>query len=177
MTEELEIRDIRSDEYHRLGQLMVEVYASLEGFPTPEEQPKYYEMLADIGRLSEQRATDVLVAVTADGALVGGVVYYADMVMYGAGGTATQERNASGIRLLGVDPKARGKGVGKALTQACLDRARESGNTQVILHTTLAMRVAWAMYQKLGFERSEDLDFLQEELPVFGFRLSLDGPP
>jgi hypothetical protein len=43
----------------------------------------------------------------------------------------------------------------------------------VILHTTAAMRVAWALYERLGFRRSEDLDFMQGELPVFGFRLRL----
>jgi hypothetical protein len=35
------------------------------------------------------------------------------------------------------------------------------------------MKVAWRMYEALGFERSPDLDFLQGELPVFGFRLKL----
>jgi len=29
------------------------------------------------------------------------------------------------------------------------------------------------MYENLGFKRSEDLDFMQGELPVFGFRLLL----
>jgi len=38
------------------------------------------------------------------------------------------------------------------------------------------MRVAWSLYQKLGFERSPDLDFAQEELPVYGFRLLVERP-
>ncbi len=33
------------------------------------------------------------------------------------------------------------------------------------------MQVAWAIYENLGFKRSEDLDFMQGELLVFGFRL------
>ena len=36
------------------------------------------------------------------------------------------------------------------------------------------MQVACNLYRKLGFERSLDLDFLQEDMPVFGFRLWLD---
>jgi hypothetical protein len=36
-----------------------------------------------------------------------------------------------------------------------------------------AMQTAWNMYENLGFKRSEDLDFMQGELPVFGFRLSI----
>lgn len=169
----LTIREVRPEEHEALGRLMVGVYSTLDGFPTPAEQPRYYEMLADIARLGEKPATHVLVATTADGELVGGIVYFDDMAQYGSGGTATQEKHAAGIRLLGVDPKFRGAGAGKALATACLQRAREQGHTQVILHTTAAMTVAWKMYEQLGFARSEDLDFLQEALPVFGFRLRL----
>jgi hypothetical protein len=35
------------------------------------------------------------------------------------------------------------------------------------------MKVAWKMYEKIGFRRAKDLDFIQEKLPVFGFRLSI----
>lgn len=174
VTATLEIREILRDEYELLGQLMVNVYSTLDGFPAPSEQPGYYEMLANIGSFNDEKDTKVLVAISAAGELVGGVVYFADMARYGSGGTATSEKNASGIRLLGVDPESRGAGVGKALTNACIQLARDSGHAQVVLHTTQAMQIAWELYVKLGFERSPDLDFTQEELPVFGFRLRLD---
>ncbi len=169
----LTIRPVRPEEFAALGELMVGVYSTLDGFPTPAEQPRYYEMLADIGRLGDKPSTCVLVAVADDGRLVGGIVYFDDMAQYGSGGTATAARNAAGIRLLGVDPQFRGSGAGKALAQACIQRARERGHSQVILHTTQAMTVAWRLYVKLGFARSEDLDFMQGDLPVFGFRLQL----
>ncbi len=35
----MEIREVLSSEYHRLGQLMVDVYTGLGGFPTQDEQP------------------------------------------------------------------------------------------------------------------------------------------
>ncbi len=153
---------------------MINVYSTLEGFPSPDEQPGYYAMLADIGSFNEEQDTKVLVAISADGELIGGVVYFGDMARYGSGGTATSERNASGFRLLGVDPNSRGAGAGRALSNACIQLAVDSGHSQVILHTTQAMQVAWGLYEKLGFERSPDLDFFQEELPVFGFRLRLE---
>jgi GNAT superfamily N-acetyltransferase len=173
MDQQLSIRDLRRSEFNALGRLMVAAYSSLEGFPTPEEQPHYYEMLADIGRFVGKKDARVLVAESADGELIGGVVYFGDMAEYGSGGTATAIGNASGIRLLGIAPRFRGLGAGKALTRACIDLARERGHSQVILHTTQAMRIAWALYERLGFTRSEDLDFLQAGLPVFGFRLLL----
>lgn len=173
MTAEFEIREVIGHEYARLGEMMIAVYSGLEGFPSRQEQPDYYEMLANIGRLTEQKNTTVLVAVSAEAELLGGIVYIGDMAEYGSGGTATAEKNASGIRLLGVAPGARGAGIGKALATACLELARDKGHSQVILHTTSAMRVAWGLYENLGFRRSPDLDFMQEALPVFGFRLRL----
>jgi GNAT superfamily N-acetyltransferase len=169
---EFAIREARKEELEGLGQLMVEVYSGLEGFPGVDEQPRYYEMLANIGRLAEQPATKLLVAVAED-EVIGGVVYFSDMARYGAGGTASRESNASGFRLLAVDPDARGMGVGKALARRCIELAEERGHAQVIIHTTVAMKIAWGMYEQLGFARSPDLDFMQEALQVFGFRLAL----
>lgn len=173
MTATLSVRDLHPTEAAALGRLLVAVYSSLPGFPTPDEQPSYYAMLADIGRFTERPTTRVLVALAAGGELVGGVVYFGDMAQYGSGGTATQVTGASGIRLLGVAPQHRGLGAGKALTQACIDLARAQGHGEVILHTTEAMRIAWGLYERLDFVRSEDLDFSQQGLAVYGFRLGL----
>jgi len=168
-----DIRDIRPDEYDQLGSIMVNVYSALEGFPKAEEQPQYYEMLKKVGKFSENPETRVLIAHSPENGVLDGIVYYSDMAQYEAGGSATSERNSSGIRLLGVRSDIRGAGIGKALATRCIDLAKDSNNEQIILHTTKAMKVAWSMYDKLGFERSSDLDFLQGDLSVFGFRYKL----
>jgi GNAT superfamily N-acetyltransferase len=170
----LTIRDLQPAEFDALGRLMVDVYSKLDGFPSPAEQPHYYELLANIGHFTEKPDARVLVAVSAEGDLVGGVVYFGDMAHYGSGGIATSIRDASGIRLLAVDPRFRNAGAGRALTNACIRLARERGHSQVILHTTRAMATAWGLYERLGFTRAEELDFSQEGFPVFGFRLPLD---
>ncbi|WP_416171352.1 GNAT family N-acetyltransferase [Algoriphagus boritolerans] len=51
---------------------------------------------------------------------------------------------------MAVSPNARGLGIGKALTFACIQKAKDSGLAQVILHTTLTMMTAWKMYEKNG---------------------------
>lgn len=169
------IRRVREPEHEALGQLMVSVYAGLEGFPTPRQQPDYYRMLARIAEFADRPGTEVLIASTDSGELAGGVVYFGDMAEYGSGGSATTQTHASGIRLLGVDSRYRGSGVGRQLTNACIDRAAANGHSEVILHTTAAMKIAWRMYEKLGFRRSPDLDFDQHGLAVFGFRLALSS--
>jgi GNAT superfamily N-acetyltransferase len=175
MVKTLYVRELRKDEFAALGKLMVDVYSNLAGFPGPDKQPGYYEMLRNIGRFSEKNDARVLVAISADDDLVGGIVYFGDMAEYGSGGTATTVKNASGIRLLGVSAQARGMGAGKALARACIQLAKDKGHSHVVLHTTQPMQVAWSLYEKLGFERSKDLDFVQEGLPVYGFRLWLAG--
>lgn len=167
------VRNAHPEEYSTIGQLMVEVYSQLEGFPKISEQPDYYEMLANIGEIIKKPNTELLVAVSSEGKIAGAVVYFSDMDSYGSGGTATAEKNASGFRLLAVDSEARGRGIGKLLTEACIKKARKDKNEQLIIHSTKFMQVAWKMYEKLGFKRSEELDFMQGELPVFGFRMYL----
>lgn len=167
------VRTAHPDEFEAIGKLMIRVYSGLEGFPGPADQPAYYSMLRDVGSLTERPGIEILGAHHAKKGLVGAVVFVADMAYYGSGGTATQERDASGFRLLAVSPDARGLGVGRKLTERCIERARQLGQRQVVIHTTESMRVAWGMYERMGFERSIDLDFLQGDLPVFGFRLDL----
>lgn len=166
------VRKAREDEHSRIGTLMVEVYAGLSGFPTPEEQPAYYHLLANVGDLTKKPETEILVAVEGDN-ILGAVVFFGQMQYYGSGGTATLEKNASGFRLLAVSPSAQGKGVGKALTMECIARARSRGHHCLIIHTTKAMQRAWGIYESLGFKRSPDLDFMQGELAVYGFRFAL----
>jgi len=167
------VRSAIPQEFLEIGKLMVEVYSQQEGFPNQADQPDYYKLLANVGELTRTPGTELLVAVSADGKIDGAVVYFSDMKNYGSGGTATSEQNSAGFRLLAVNPIARGQGIGKLLTNECINKARKSNLLQVIIHTTMSMQTAWKMYENMGFKRSEDLDFMQGELPVYGFRLAL----
>lgn len=172
-SQEYVVRNANPDEFKVVGALMIQVYADLEGFPSAAEQPGYYQMLANVGELTKKPKTELLVAVSPEGKIAGAVVFFGDMRQYGSGGTATSEKNACGFRLLAVDRRARGKGIGKLLTTACIRKGRQDRHRQVIIHTTKAMQLAWKMYERLGFKRSKDLDFTQGTLAVFGFRLLL----
>jgi GNAT superfamily N-acetyltransferase len=165
------IRNAMPAEFPQIGAFMVEVYSQLQGFPKKTDQPEYYDMLFHIGALTEKPATELFVAVSFDEQIRGAVVYYGDMKYYGSGGTATMELKTAGFRFLAVNPLSRRQGIGKLLVEKCIHKARLTGKIQMIIHSTMAMQAAWKMYQDMGFKRSEDLDFMQGELPVFGFRL------
>src|SRR6476620_11022589 len=113
--QEYKIRNAQPEEFEEIGKLMVRVYSQLEGFPKESEQPDYYKMLSNIGEFTNNPGTELLVAVSSDNKIAGGIVYFSDMKYYGSGGTATKEQNAAGFRLLGVDPSARGQGIGRLL--------------------------------------------------------------
>ncbi len=176
LNKEFIVRNARPEEFGDIGNLMVRVYSQLEGFPKAADQPDYYKMLANIGELTIKPSTEILAAISNKGKIAGAVVYFSDMQYYGSGGIATQEKNASGFRLLAVDPVTRGQGVGKFLINECIQKAIYMHHSQVIIHTTMAMQTAWKMYEKLGFQRAGELDFMQGLLPVFGFRLFLNPP-
>ena len=168
------VRNATAAEFLEIGKLMVEVYSQLDGFPKQSDQPDYYKMLANVGELTAKSGTELLTAVSGDGVITGAVVYFSDMQNYGSGGTATREQYASGFRLLAVHPSFRGEGIGKLLTNECIRKAKEKNHFHLVIHTTKAMQTAWKMYEKMGFKRAEDLDFMQGDLPVFGFRLKLN---
>lgn len=55
------------------------------------------------------------------------------------------------LRLLLVDPAARGAGVGTRLTQACEDFARRAGYTRIRLWTNANLQAARAIYRRAGY--------------------------
>ena len=173
MTQPYLVRNARPDEFMQVGKLMVRAYSQLEGFPKETEQPRYYQMLSNVGELTKQPGMELLVAISPQGTIDGAVVYVNDMRYYGSGGTATSASDAAGFRLLAVDPATRGKGAGKLLSLECINKAKASSRKQLIIHSTSPMKIAWKMYEKLGFQRAGEYDFMQGELAVFGFRLLL----
>ena len=62
------------------------------------------------------------------------------------------------LRFLTVDPDWEDKGIGRALTLKCLERAHENGEQVVALHTSELMQRAQALYEKLGFRRLREID-------------------
>jgi GNAT superfamily N-acetyltransferase len=79
------------------------------------------------------------------------------------------------VRLLAVAPAARGQGVGAALMDESVRRARRSGATALTLHTTEMMQAAVRLYERMGFVRAPELDF--QPVPgviIKGYRLGLE---
>jgi len=170
---QIQIRVAQPSELPDVGNLMITVYSQLEGFPSRQEQPSYYEQFNNLPSLTKAGDTQVIVAIT-NGIIVGAIIFYPDVKHYGAGGEATTSlANTAAIRLLAVSVGAKGKGIGRMLTEHCIAKAQAAKCSQLILHTTEFMPTALSLYEKFGFERFPDIDFMQENLEVFGFQLSI----
>lgn len=171
--EEFMVRNALDYEFQEIGELLVNVYSRVEGFPKQDEKPEYYEMLANVENFIKYPKTEILVSVSENNKIAGAVVYFGDMQYYNSPGIATKEIDAAGFRLLAVDNSFKGKGIGRMLTLECIKKGRLQGVKQIIIHTTESMKIAWKMYESLGFIKSENLDFTDGTLHVFGFRLHL----
>jgi ribosomal protein S18 acetylase RimI-like enzyme len=88
----------------------------------------------------------------------------------------TDDPDAAEIRMLAVLPAARGRGVGRALVEACIDLAREAHRRRLVLHTRAVMEDARHIYESLGFVRAPALDFSVEGIELLGYVLDLEVP-
>jgi ribosomal protein S18 acetylase RimI-like enzyme len=120
-------------------------------------------MAANVGNMAALALGGEIVVAEINGALAGAVAYipphrpkapYFDLTW-------------PIIRMLVVDPECRGKGLGRALTEECVRRARRDSASVIALHTSPIMAVALSMYLRMGFER------LRDASPIYGVRYAV----
>ncbi|WP_344953120.1 GNAT family N-acetyltransferase [Actinomadura miaoliensis] len=143
------VRTARPDEHDLVGELTVEVYVG-GGLVAPDSG--YVPELRDARARAAH--TELLVAEIA-GEVVGAVAYCPPGSRY----AAVADADEAEFRMLAVVERARGLGVGRALVEACLHRARAAGLRGLRLVTQHNMPVAHRMYERMGFRRTPERDW------------------
>jgi ribosomal protein S18 acetylase RimI-like enzyme len=148
------VREALPHEYAEAGRVTAEAYREFVG-PGESAWQEYLDSIADVEGRADR--TTIVIAID-DGRIVGSSTLELFDRVEPDDDPRLHPREAH-IRMLGVHPDARHRGVAQALMQACIDRAREAGKTFMTLHTTPRMQGAQRLYEALGFERLDDRVF------------------
>jgi ribosomal protein S18 acetylase RimI-like enzyme len=153
MPDEVDIRPVRDGEHARAGEATARAYREFVVPPSPGLEA-YLLRIADVAERAE-RAT-VLVA-TVGGAIAGSATLEVDGRMNPAA-TEPLAPDEAHMRMLGVDPVFRGRGIGRSLVLACIAVARERDKRRITLDTAPVMRAAQQLYTGMGFTFEREYD-------------------
>jgi ribosomal protein S18 acetylase RimI-like enzyme len=159
----IEVRPVQPEEFDEAGRVTARAYRE---FATPEHG--WEEYLARIADVRDRASRTLVLVAVEDGRVLGS----ATLELHGRTEEDSDEPLAAGeahIRMLGVDPPARRRGLARLLMQACTERALEAEKTFMTLNTTLRMTSAQRMYESMGFERTEDRTF-PDGFVLLGYR-------
>jgi ribosomal protein S18 acetylase RimI-like enzyme len=141
----------------------------VDGFLEGEGGDRYAGELRDV--LARVRGAVVLVAEDGDeGAVVGSVTLASP-------GTPFADIAAPGeleVRMLVVAPEARRRGIAEALMAAVPDQARALGRERIVLSTARMMTGAQRIYERLGYERRPERDWMADGFELLAYVLPVD---
>jgi ribosomal protein S18 acetylase RimI-like enzyme len=171
MPEDIEIHPVRESEYAAAGEATARAYMEFAN-PRPAYWEPYLARIADVAGRAQR--TTVLVA-SVSGEIAGSATLELDGRM-NPESTEPLAADEAHLRMLGVDPAYRGRGVARRLVVACIDVARAHRKRLLTLETTAVMTAAQQLYASMGF------DSAGERVTPDGTRLleyarSVDTPP
>jgi len=156
------IREARPEEFEATGDIVVAAYRSLG-----TEPGDYLDELRDTA--GRAQAGVVLVAVDAADTVLGTVTYVTGP---GTPLSEIERDDEAGFRALAVAPAIHGLGIGRALVEDVIERARAAGRGGVAMYTRPSMKAAQHLYESLGFSRqpADDWSFAPDEW-LWAYRL------
>jgi ribosomal protein S18 acetylase RimI-like enzyme len=163
----LTIRHAWPEELDAVGELTLRAF--VDGGHIHPEDVHYAPVLRDAA--DRVQKAELLVAVEGDKVL-------GSVTLARHGGTYADLARPGELefRMLATAPEASGRGVGRSLVQAVVDRAHEDGCVRVVMCSQESMTIAHRLYRTLGFHRLPDRDW--EPVPglhllTFGLELEI----
>ena len=148
------VRDAHRSDRRAIRAVLLAAYREYATVLPPAAFGPYLADILDLDARDGAPGGRLLVA-EHDRRVVGTVTFYEDAAAEGLGWPP----GWAGLRALGVDPAARRLGAGRALMDACLERAQAARAPVLCLHTAAFMTAALAIYEAMGFQRAPAFDF------------------
>jgi GNAT superfamily N-acetyltransferase len=150
---EIRLRDYEHADAENLNRIAVAAFDQFR-----DHYGDWPAMLAGLSKTSDLSASGEVIIADLQDRLAGAVAYFGPNSQK----AAFFDQRWPIIRMLVVDPAFRGKGIGRALSDACIARAERDGSPIIALHTSPIMSVALPMYLRMGFVKAYDAP------PIFG---------
>ncbi len=166
MKTDLIYRTANSSDFDKLKTLGQESYSEFSEVLTSENWIKMNSFLESDDNLTKLINQSTVYVCEKESELIG-------MIYLVPSGNPTElfQDNWSYIRFLGVNPEYRGQGVGKKLTDLCLEYAKATNEKVIALHTSEFMDSARNIYEKKGFEKTKEIEFLGKRYWIYLFEL------
>ena len=150
---EIRLRDYQNSDADNLNRIAVSAFDQFQ-----DHYSDWPAMRAGLSKTSDLGVSGEVIIAELQGAFAGAVAYFGPNSQK----AAFFDQRWPIIRMLVVDPAFGGKGIGRALSDECVARARRDGSPIIALHTSPIMSVALPMYLKMGFAKAHDAP------PIFG---------
>ena len=146
MPDDIEIRPVLASEHTAAGEATALAYREFWQ-PDSPGWDAYIARIADVG----SRAGRAIVLVALDAGVIAGSATLELDARVRPGPVEPLAPDEAHLRMVGVSPGHRGKGIGRRLVVACIDLARERGRRVMTLETNELMLAARQLYTSLGF--------------------------
>lgn len=169
MSNQIEVAELREEDREIVRRVLIESYLQYENdYDNPQVWKDY---LAEITSSIDNPRVDKILVAKSNQQVLGTLQLFKSS-------EKAYEKPELGIvspiiRLLGVHPDARGRGVAQELLKSSVNYAKEQGSTSLYLHSSDRMHRAIRLYEWLGFKRDQSKEFQNHDILVKCYRLDL----
>jgi GNAT superfamily N-acetyltransferase len=128
---EIRLRDYESADAEKLNRIAVSAFDQFR-----DHYGDWPAMLAGLSKTSALSASGEVIIAELQNKIAGAVAYFGPNSQK----AAFFDQRWPIIRMLVVDPALRGKGIGRALSDECIARAKRDGSPIIALHTSRSCR-------------------------------------
>jgi ribosomal protein S18 acetylase RimI-like enzyme len=150
----LKFRKGNVDDLKDLQDLAIKSWGQFQPLLTEDNWNTLYESLQDDKTYTDLLEKSECVVCTTGLQKIIGMAF----LVPGGNPTDIYDKDWSYIRFVSVAPEFSGQGIGRKLTEICIETAKANGEKTIALHTSELMDKARHIYETLGFRALREID-------------------